>query len=219
MPHDNRVNSLEDDTSAQHGCNSLVCTTCGGLAGRIARAEGRTAPRGELGQRGSAIRSGHMRRHLERAIGLLSKCSTRDTLMPPTELFNEGWMLRLVLDWAQHHPDAISALRFCPGCSVVLGGTPCQPLQATPSRRHLGGRIHACRRRDWPLRRGGQRPWRYCAEAGCATVDRDRSQDGEWTPFTAAHSRFRRHARHCSNLCDGVHDRRPAGLRIRETGQ
>ena len=47
--------------------------------------------------------------------GLLSRCGSSDTVLPPTELFNEGWMLRLVLEWAQRHPDAIPALRFAPG--------------------------------------------------------------------------------------------------------
>ena len=30
---------------------------------------------------------------------MLEQCSTEDTVFPPTILYNEGWMLRLVLDW------------------------------------------------------------------------------------------------------------------------
>lgn len=33
-------------------------------------------------------------------------------MLPPTALFNEGWMLRLVLDWASHHRSAIPELTF-----------------------------------------------------------------------------------------------------------
>jgi len=36
---------------------------------------------------------------LQRVNDLLSRCGTDETVMPPTEIFNEGWMLRLVLDW------------------------------------------------------------------------------------------------------------------------
>ena len=35
---------------------------------------------------------------------LLGRCSTSATKFPPTELFNEGWMLRIVLDWFSNHP-------------------------------------------------------------------------------------------------------------------
>ena len=38
------------------------------------------------------------------------RCGQDDAVLPPTELFNEGWMLRLVLDWAAHHPSAIPEL-------------------------------------------------------------------------------------------------------------
>jgi len=30
---------------------------------------------------------------------LLGACATADRVMPPTQLYNEGWMLRLALDW------------------------------------------------------------------------------------------------------------------------
>jgi hypothetical protein len=30
---------------------------------------------------------------------MLELCATENTLFPPTILYNEGWMLRLILDW------------------------------------------------------------------------------------------------------------------------
>jgi hypothetical protein len=34
---------------------------------------------------------------------MLDACSTDDAHFPPTDLYNEGWMLRLVLDWMHQH--------------------------------------------------------------------------------------------------------------------
>lgn len=36
---------------------------------------------------------------------MLELCDTDQRVMPPTELYNEGWMLRLTLDWFASHPD------------------------------------------------------------------------------------------------------------------
>lgn len=36
---------------------------------------------------------------LEAISRILSRCGSRNSVLPPTEIFNEGWMLRLVLDW------------------------------------------------------------------------------------------------------------------------
>lgn len=53
---------------------------------------------------------------MERVAQLLLRCGQPDAaVLPPTALFNEGWMLRLVLDWASHHPSAISELIFTKG--------------------------------------------------------------------------------------------------------
>ena len=41
---------------------------------------------------------------------LLHQCSTGNTKFPPTDLYNEGWMLRIVLDWHSMHPDIISPI-------------------------------------------------------------------------------------------------------------
>ena len=50
---------------------------------------------------------------IERIRSMLELCSGDKTLFPPTDLYNEGWMLRLCLDWfsnnaARNHPLAIS---------------------------------------------------------------------------------------------------------------
>jgi hypothetical protein len=52
---------------------------------------------------------------LKKITELLSRCGHREAVLPATALFNEGWMLRLVLDWCARHPDAIPELRFLPG--------------------------------------------------------------------------------------------------------
>jgi hypothetical protein len=41
---------------------------------------------------------------LSRVCDLLAACGTVDGVMPPTVLYNEGWMLRLVLDWFARRP-------------------------------------------------------------------------------------------------------------------
>lgn len=43
---------------------------------------------------------------------LLSRCGHPDAVLPPTALYNEGWMLRLVLDWASEHRSALLDLSF-----------------------------------------------------------------------------------------------------------
>ena len=41
---------------------------------------------------------------------LLSQCSTKSTKFPSSDLYNEGWMLRIVLDWHSRHPDVTSPI-------------------------------------------------------------------------------------------------------------
>ena len=36
---------------------------------------------------------------IERVAKLLNRCGGRASVMPPTELYNEGWLLRVALDW------------------------------------------------------------------------------------------------------------------------
>ena len=43
---------------------------------------------------------------------MLELCSTKYTVFPPTILYNEGWMLRLVLDWFATHPNSGPYLSF-----------------------------------------------------------------------------------------------------------
>lgn len=52
---------------------------------------------------------------LPRIAELMARCGAGDTVMPPTELYNEGWMLRLVLDWFERHRQVTSPLGFEPG--------------------------------------------------------------------------------------------------------
>jgi hypothetical protein len=52
---------------------------------------------------------------LSRISELMARCGSADTAMPPTELYNEGWMLRLVLDWFERHRGVASPLQFEPG--------------------------------------------------------------------------------------------------------
>lgn len=51
---------------------------------------------------------------------LLSRCGEHDSVLPPTTLFNEGWMLRLILDWAAHHRSSLRALSFADGSRWYL---------------------------------------------------------------------------------------------------
>jgi hypothetical protein len=51
----------------------------------------------------------------EQVARLLARCGQTDSVLPPTTLFNEGWMLRLVLDWAVQHRSSIKALSFAEG--------------------------------------------------------------------------------------------------------
>jgi hypothetical protein len=49
-------------------------------------------------------------------LGMLENCSTQKTNLPPTILYNEGWMLRLILDWFANHIDCDHELAFSPNC-------------------------------------------------------------------------------------------------------
>jgi len=52
---------------------------------------------------------------LERIWGILESCSTEEPKVPPTILYNEGWLLRLVLDWFSTHGVPGHALEFDDG--------------------------------------------------------------------------------------------------------
>lgn len=51
---------------------------------------------------------------LRRVADLLGRCGSDTSVLPPTELYNEGWMLRLVLDWFDQHRELRHELSFLP---------------------------------------------------------------------------------------------------------
>jgi len=57
---------------------------------------------------------------LETITGILNRCGLPDSVIPPTELYNEGWMLRLVLDWFDRNREINSPLAFAPGAAGTL---------------------------------------------------------------------------------------------------
>jgi hypothetical protein len=50
-----------------------------------------------------------------RVAELLGRCGTTGAVMPPTQLYNEGWMLRLVLDWFAGAPASAHELTIARG--------------------------------------------------------------------------------------------------------
>jgi hypothetical protein len=54
---------------------------------------------------------------IDRALEMLRACRSGESHFPPTILFNEGWLLRIVLDWFSSHRDVEHALRFHPGAT------------------------------------------------------------------------------------------------------
>jgi hypothetical protein len=51
---------------------------------------------------------------LEAIARILSRCGSDDPLLPATQLFNEAWMLRLVLDWLDRNRAVPHELAFSP---------------------------------------------------------------------------------------------------------
>ena len=49
---------------------------------------------------------------IERIAELLNRCGGPEKNFPPTDLYNEGWMLRLVLDWLSLNHDIGHDLAF-----------------------------------------------------------------------------------------------------------
>lgn len=54
---------------------------------------------------------------LARVFGMLGRCGGANPVLPPTELFNEGWILRLVLDWFDKHREVDHPLAFLPNAT------------------------------------------------------------------------------------------------------
>jgi hypothetical protein len=50
--------------------------------------------------------------NMDRITALLQRCDCPKRNFPPTDLYNEGWMLRLVLDWLSVHPGINQDLAF-----------------------------------------------------------------------------------------------------------
>jgi hypothetical protein len=51
---------------------------------------------------------------LNRVAELLARCGSQASVLPPTELYNEGWLLRLVLDWFDRNRSLSHELSFLP---------------------------------------------------------------------------------------------------------
>ena len=51
---------------------------------------------------------------IQRAQELLAACGHEGAVLPPTLLYNEGWLLRLVLDWYFSHPSETRLVPFAP---------------------------------------------------------------------------------------------------------
>ncbi|WP_423907145.1 hypothetical protein [Candidatus Spongiihabitans sp.] len=72
---------------------------------------------------------------IEKVADLLDRCRSKsDTVMPRTELFNEGWLLRVVLDWYSHQRNLDSPFAFEQGAKWYSEGRLSSPFLA----RHKG---------------------------------------------------------------------------------
>ena len=49
-----------------------------------------------------------------RVIDILASVGTPAQTIRPTALYNEGWMLQLILDWAHHYAPETHRLAFLP---------------------------------------------------------------------------------------------------------
>ena len=47
---------------------------------------------------------------------LLKRCESNDNVCPPTDLYNEGWLLRIILDWFSRQKPSSHELSFSQGC-------------------------------------------------------------------------------------------------------
>ena len=59
---------------------------------------------------------------IERVAKLLDRCGGGESVMPPTELYNEGWLLRIALDWFSTNGPSDSQFSFCPGADWYSEG-------------------------------------------------------------------------------------------------
>lgn len=70
---------------------------------------------------------------------LLEMCGRDDPPMPPTVLYCEGWLLRLVLDWHKRYPCADSPLAFEEGAKWYSEGYLSSPFPERPRAEKLKG--------------------------------------------------------------------------------
>lgn len=47
---------------------------------------------------------------------LLKRCNLSESVFPPTDLYNEGWLLRIILDWFARQKPSVHELSFSQGC-------------------------------------------------------------------------------------------------------
>ena len=81
---------------------------------------------------------------VERIVRLLALCEGANSVMPPTALFNEGWLLRLALDWHSQQPFSTSPLAFDDGARWYSEGRLASPFLARRRRDPLAeGYTHA----------------------------------------------------------------------------
>jgi hypothetical protein len=54
---------------------------------------------------------------LDIVANLLNRCDSDQCVFPPTDLYNEGWLLRIILDWFSHQGDLNHKLSFSDDCN------------------------------------------------------------------------------------------------------
>ncbi len=81
---------------------------------------------------------------LERIVRILESCSSEEPKLPPTILYEEGWLLRLVLEWFSTHGVSDHELEFLDGARWFSEGLLPSAFLATRSRDPLAeGWTHA----------------------------------------------------------------------------
>ena len=81
---------------------------------------------------------------MERVAELLFRSGTDHSNFPPTQLYNEGWLLRLVLEWFSTQTSDTHPLRFVSGARWFSEGwLPSQFLAAAGLNRLAEGWTHA----------------------------------------------------------------------------
>ena len=67
---------------------------------------------------------------IERVAKLLDRCGGRTSVMPPTELYNDGWLLRVALDWFSTDGPSDSQFSLTPGAAWYSEGRLASPFLA-----------------------------------------------------------------------------------------